>query len=255
MRSIVILALLAWFAACKTNKASVVPELVGGSEELYMYQWNLVELNSKPAAGATLLLSPGQVNRVAGNTSCNNMTGTMELKMDHAVKFNPLATTRKACMGENVEQPYLKALESATHWSIKDKQLFLLSGNTVVARFNAQDVSKSLPDEFKGNWELEYITGPRIAFEGLYPEKKPLLIYEAGDDYSGNTSCNGMGGKLVYDGQVLSFKPPITTMMACPGDGEQTFLKTLAMVDGYVMEEGKLVLRSKGVAVMRFAKK
>ena len=26
-------------------------------------------------------------------------------------------------------------------------------------------------------WELDYISGPRIAFEGLYPDKKPQISF------------------------------------------------------------------------------
>jgi heat shock protein HslJ len=44
-------------------------------------------------------------------------------------------------------------------------------------------------------------------------------------------------------------------MMACPGEGEQTFLRTLDTVDAWVIDGGKLVLKSRGVDVMRFARK
>lgn len=29
------------------------------------------------------------------------------------------------------------------------------------------------------NWELEYLSGPRIAFNGLYPDKKPTITFNA----------------------------------------------------------------------------
>lgn len=39
-------------------------------------------------------------------------------------------------------------------------------------------------------WELEYITGTRIAFEGLFPEKKPTLDFRLGKGVlGGNTGC------------------------------------------------------------------
>ncbi|HLO79744.1 MAG TPA: META domain-containing protein, partial [Chitinophagaceae bacterium] len=226
----------------------------------YMYQWDLTELNGKSVAansGAKLLFLPGQIGGVTGSTGCNNLKGTMELATDHRIRFSPLAVTQKACIGANIEQEFLKSLEQAKLWSINNSQLELIDGAKVLAKFNGVKPSApaTLPEEFKGNWELEYITGPRIAFEGLYPDKKPTLIYEGGTEYKGNTSCNGMGGNLMVTATGVIFNPPITTMMACPGNGEQTFLKTFKEVDSYEIKDGKLILKSKGVEMMRFVRK
>jgi heat shock protein HslJ len=30
----------------------------------------------------------------------------------------------------------------------------------------------------EGTWQLNYITGPRIAFEELYPDNKPTITFE-----------------------------------------------------------------------------
>jgi heat shock protein HslJ len=252
-----VLTLTGLVLSCTSQKKLSQPDLTGGSEDLYRYQWNLTTLGGKEVGEtkAKLLFSPGEKSKVTGNTGCNVMNGTMELKEGHGMTFSPLAVTRMACPGNETEQPFLKAFEQVTNWSIKDNVMSLYSGSTVLATFKGADVSGTLPEAFKGTWELEYITGPRIAFDGLYPDKKPVLIYEGGDEYKGNTSCNGMGGKLVTSATGIQFKPPISTMMACPGNGEQTFLKTLAMVDGYAIDNGKLLLKSKGVDIMRFVKK
>jgi heat shock protein HslJ len=267
MRSFPIAAvvLLVLMSSCKTQKPATEqtvnpPVIMGGSEELYMFQWNLAELNGKAVeanAGARLFFAPGRISGVTGNTGCNSLKGTMELGTEHTIKFSPMAVTQKACMGATVEQEFLKALEQTKLWSISNQQLQLIDGAKVIATLNGVKpaAAASLPDEFKGTWELEYITGPRIAFDGLYPDKKPTIIYEGGTEYKGNTSCNGMGGSLKLTESGVVFNPPITTMMACPGDGEQTFLKTLKDVDGYEFREGKLFLRSKGIDVMRFGRK
>lgn len=261
MRSVSIAAVIFLaLVSCKAQKPLTPPAIMGGSEELYMYQWNLAELNGKVVdaiSGAGLLFSPGQINGVTGNTGCNNLKGTMELGADHGLKFSPMAVTRKACMGASVEQEFLKCLEQTKHWSINNGQLQLIDGSKVIAKLNGVKPSAvaSLPEEFKGTWELDYITGPKIAFDGLYPDKKPTLIYVGGTEYKGNTSCNGMGGNLKVTETGVGFNPPITTMMACPGEGEQTFLKTFKEVDGYAFKEGKLFLKSKGVEVMRFVRK
>jgi heat shock protein HslJ len=251
--------LLAFIFACKSQKsAATAPKLEGGSEELFMYQWNLTELNGKAVdegINANLAFAPGQVSRVTGNSSCNQLNGTIELKEDHGIRFSPFAVTRMACMGVNVEAEFLKVLEQTKSWSVKNGQLQLIDGPKVVAKLNGVKPAAAIPAELQGTWVLEYITGPRIAFDGLYPDKKPTMIIKENGEFAGNTSCNGMGGRLYVMDSELKFDAPVTTMMACPGNGEQTFLKTLKDIDSYEIKEGKLLLKGKGMAMMRLVKK
>jgi heat shock protein HslJ len=251
-------ALMMILFACKSQKpVAVAPQLQGGSEEFYMYQWNLAELNGKSVdagMGAKLLFSPGQISGVSGSTGCNNLKGTMELKADHGIKFSPLAVTRMACMGANVEAEFLKALEQTKSWSVANGQLQLIDGSKIVARLNGVKPATGVPAVLQGTWELEYITGPRITFDGLYPDKKPTMIIKENGEFAGNTSCNGMGGRLHVLDSEFRFDAPVTTMMACPGNGEQTFLKTLKDIDSYEIRDGKLLLKGKGIDLMRLRK-
>ena len=251
--------LLMLLFACKSQKpVAEAPQLQGGSEEFYMYQWNLEELNGKKVdagMGAKLLFAPGQTSGVTGSTGCNNLKGTMELKADHGIKFSPMAVTRKACTGANVEAEFLKVLEQTKSWSVINGQLQLIDGSKVVAKLNGVKPYVGVPAAMLGTWELEYITGPRIAFEGLYPDKRPTMIIKENGEFAGNTSCNGMGGKLHVLDSELKFDAPVTTMMACPGNGEQTFLKTLKDIDSYEIKEGKLLLKGRGVEMMKFVRK
>jgi heat shock protein HslJ len=109
-----------------------------------------------------------------------------------------------------------------------------------------------------GTWELNYISGPRIAFEGLYPEKKPTITFDvAGNKVMGNSSCNSFNGKLNVTGNKINFNEPMAmTRMMCPGDGETTFMETLKKVDSWSVTDGKtLNLLMGDVAMMRFSKK
>lgn len=105
-------------------------------------------------------------------------------------------------------------------------------------------------------WELEYISGPRIAFNGLYPEKKPYIMFNASENqFSGNTSCNGYSGKYTKKENSIQFADPIKTMMFCEGGGEETFLRTLAKVNKFAIDsDGKLLLLLDDVPMMRFKK-
>ncbi len=108
-----------------------------------------------------------------------------------------------------------------------------------------------------GTWELDYISGSRIAFSGLYPDKKPVVTFDVENTkISGNTSCNAFNGKLVADGNKINFADPLaTTRMMCPGEGERAFLETLKKVNTYAISGNTLTFIMGDVAVMRFVRK
>ena len=112
-----------------------------------------------------------------------------------------------------------------------------------------------------GTWELNYISGPRITFDGLYPNKKPTIKFDAkANQVSGNASCNTYSGKLIVDGNKIDFTQPmaVTKMMCLDGlQGEQTYLATLQKITSYdVTDDGKtLNFISGDIAMMRFTKK
>lgn len=106
-------------------------------------------------------------------------------------------------------------------------------------------------------WELEYITGPRIAFDGLFPENKPQITFNtAKKEVSGTTGCNGFTTKYTLDGQTIKFDENFPmTMKYCEGGGEQVFLKMIKEVNHYYIDtEGKLFLNKGDVPMMRFKK-
>ena len=112
----------------------------------------------------------------------------------------------------------------------------------------------------EGNWELNYITGPRIAFEGLYPNKKPAINFDLKEKrISGNNGCNSFSGTLKVEGNKIDFTQPlaVTKMMCLNGQGEQVFMSTLSKIDTYsITENGKtLNFISGDIAMMRFTKK
>lgn len=109
--------------------------------------------------------------------------------------------------------------------------------------------------DLSGTWTLKYITGPRIAFDGLYPEKKPHVIFDLSENrISGHTSCNGFGGEVVIDGDKITIDKVIQTMIACEGIGEQTFTKALSAITNYKVENSILSLYAGDIEMMRFSK-
>ncbi|RZM25609.1 MAG: META domain-containing protein [Pedobacter sp.] len=109
-----------------------------------------------------------------------------------------------------------------------------------------------------GVWELNYVSGPRIAFNGLYPAAKPFIEFNTREKkFSGNTSCNSFSGSLVADDALINFSEPfIMTKMACPGEGEATFVENLKKVNTYsIGSDTTLYFMMGDIVIMRFNKK
>lgn len=114
--------------------------------------------------------------------------------------------------------------------------------------------------KLEGMWELNYITGPRIAFDGLYPNKKPTINFNVKENQVyGNNSCNTFTGTLKVTANKIDFTQPMATtrMMCADVQGEQVFMNTLQKVTSYdITDDGKtLNFISGDIAMMRFTKK
>jgi len=137
------------------------------------------------------------------------------------------------------------------------KQLKILAVLVIIFSLNACKSTKTIADKlYNTAWELDYISGPKIAFNGLYPDKKPQITFNKTTNHvEGNASCNGYRAEYTLNGNSISFgEPGPTTMMYC-GEGEQTFLSTIKKINKYSFDdEGKLVLMLDDVAMMRFKK-
>ena len=136
------------------------------------------------------------------------------------------------------------------------KKMFSLLFLTII--IGACSSTKKTTDEnlFNTTWELDYLSGPRIAFDGLYPDKKPTVTFDkATNTVQGNNSCNGYSASYTLNGNQISFGDPgPSTMMFC-GEGETFFLSTMKKINNYKMDsDGKLNLMMGEVSMMRFKK-
>ena len=109
---------------------------------------------------------------------------------------------------------------------------------------------------YNAPWGLDYISGPRIAFNGLYPGKKPQIAFnKVTKKAEGNDSCNGYSADFNLDGNSISFgEPAPTTLMYC-GKGEKVFLNMMKKINKFEIDaDGKLNLMINDVSMMRFHK-
>jgi|SRR6218665_1095357 len=142
--------------------------------------------------------------------------------------------------------------------------LFLMScsSKSSTAEQEAADeatVKENPVSNLDGIWELNYISGPKIAFEGLYPDKKPFLSFNTGEGrVSGNSGCNSFTGNASISTNRFRVDENLAmTKMFCPGEGENNFMESLKKVNTYsISDEGKTLNLIMGdIAIMRFSKK
>lgn len=112
--------------------------------------------------------------------------------------------------------------------------------------------------QLEGEWIMNFISGPRIAFDGLYPEKKPEIRFDLAEHrMSGFSGCNNFSGSFNVNNYVISFPNEIAmTRMICPNmQGESTFMDILKSIDNWSVQGNVLQLNAGPVTMMRFERK
>jgi heat shock protein HslJ len=259
-----VLFLILLLTGCSNTKSTTELYRIKDSLSKILYQndWKLTFLyGTKVSSNTTALLSftPGDSMKVSGHTGCNSLSGHFELPGNAGLTFSSVASTKMACIDDKankMENSFLEMLPVITRWYIDGDVLTLYSKEHLSATFKAQRKASTNEEmQLNGTWELNYISGPKIAFEGLFPNKKPTLIFNfPNEDASGNGSCNGYNVKVKVDGNTIHFGNALSTMMACEGNGEPVYFKTLKTVTSYSVDENSLTLIMGDIAVMRFSK-
>lgn len=139
------------------------------------------------------------------------------------------------------------------------KKIILALSVVLLAFLSGCSASKTVADKnlYGSTWQLEYISGPRIAFEGLFPENKPQLTFaEKEKEVSGNSSCNGFSTSFALNGNGIKIETPkAMTMRFCEGGGEKVFLQMMEKVNKFSFDkDNKLNLMIDDVPMMRFKK-
>ena len=129
-------------AASSTAASNTPIQVEQGSEVLYMYRWELKELNGATIEEAKrgqffLLFTPGQVGRVSGKGGCNRISGNVELLENRGLKFGAIASTKMACPDMEQEAIFLKSLAEVNQWKIVNNVLYLQKDGSNLALFQS----------------------------------------------------------------------------------------------------------------------
>lgn len=260
----IIMALLFFCSACgPSKKASPSGEPVSDMTitPLTGKKWKLIELNGQPVAGTINNKEPfiefnDTDKRYSASGGCNGLGGTYALTDKGRITFSQGMSTMMACENMEVENQLKEVFGKADNFTINNNILSLNKARMApLARFRAIE-NDEVAGRLNGTWELDYISGPRIAFEGLYPAKKPVITFNLPDTIAtGNSSCNNFRSAVTINGNNIKFGMPASTRMACPGAGESTFFKTLESINKFSVSGNTLNLIRGDIAVMRLQRR
>lgn len=228
------------------------------SEPSLFQKWDLISLRGENVTArdhkSIFIEFSDSTNKASGSGPCNRFFSTFT-RNDHNLKLSSIGSTKMACINNEynrLELSFFECLQKTDSYAFEDGKLLLKADGKTLAEFESHNPT---PDTLSGKWELFYISGRKIAFQGLYPDARPTLTFTAGsNDISGFTSCNSMSAKYVAKKGKPLFKPGVMTLMACPGEGEQVFMETFKKIDDFNVKDDTLTLFVKSIPMMKFKK-
>ena len=136
------------------------------------------------------------------------------------------------------------------------KKMILLSSLLLVALILAACGGGS-NELLNTTWQWTSMTESLPAAQSVVPNPENYTIQFKNDGtFNAKVDCNQVSGSYELDGDRLTFRPGPSTMAECGPDSlYNLFLSNLAVVDGYAIEDGALILKfGAGLGVMHFEK-
>ena len=188
-------------------------------------------------------------HRLGAQAGCNSMGGQASFSGGH-LAVGDLATTEMGCdPPRHAQDEWLgRFLTSRPEWSREGATLTLDNGTT---RIVLQDREVADPDRpLRGTkWVVDTIVEGQSASSVPAGAEAFVVFAGSGDEFQGNTGCNGMGGKSqVHENtSTITFSEVISTKMACEDGRMRLERAVLATLDGdvrYKIEAAFLTLDS-----------
>ena len=189
--------------------------------------WKLVEANGVRVTRSDAAISfDNAVRGFSGNTGCNSMSGTVDVR-GRNIDFGPVRTTRRACKlaaGNVAESVVLRGLENARTFDVRGDNLRLYDRRgRVLLRFTKSERG----DNSGGNdaarlddrkWVLEQIKGRQT----FVPLPYAFINFDAQRrSAGGDSSCNVFGGEYTVTGDRINIRNIVSTMRACVEDSSK----------------------------------
>jgi heat shock protein HslJ len=223
------------------NKSKLPPSLIGTIWAAATIDGQMVTDDS----GIVVGISEGRIGGFAG---CNTYSGPYSVE-GNQVSIGPLASTRKACENElmDQEQTYLTNLEQANSYSIENEELHLLdeSGTTTLTFVIVE------PADLEGNeWELVTYNDGNQALVSVLPDTLVTATFNDGS-IMGSGGCNDYEGNYEVQGNDISIGTLAANLAFCSDpegimDQEASFFQALESAARFQIVIDRLELVSEG---------
>jgi uncharacterized membrane protein len=100
-------------------------------------------------------------------------------------------------------------------------------------------------------WTLKTINGAAPAADAFPKGKLPTFSVHQGN-WAGSDGCNSGGGKVMVNGNNIKIEPGRSTLMACPGNGSDTYKKALHSATAYKLDGNTLYLMAGDKEVLKY---
>jgi heat shock protein HslJ len=191
--------------------------------------------------GTRISLRFSDSHEIGAQAGCNSMSGPASFEAGRLV-VGDLATTEMGCDPARHTQDewlarFLTSRPKAQADNRADLSAETLTLETDSTRVVLTDRKVAEPDRpLRGTkWVVDTIVEGESA-SSVPAGAEASVIFGDGDRLSGNTGCNGMGGKAVVheDTHTVTFSEVITTKMACDDDRMRLERAVLATFKGDV---------------------
>jgi len=106
----------------QTSETSITKDSVS----IKNIKWKLVTLMGKDVSDKkAFIMFSDEDNKVFGHGSCNNFSGTYQLKEGNQITLSKMTATLMACIDMEVENQFMAILEKADNYSLNDKTMTL----------------------------------------------------------------------------------------------------------------------------------
>ena len=210
-------------------------------------EWELVEAYGRTVRNSSAGIKFSENgSRFTGNTGCNQMFGSVDIK-GRNIDIKGISTTKRMCKmmpGSLTENVFLRAMRDTSRYDRTGVTLRFMDrrGQTLLKFQRVQNERSDTHLESK-KWVLEQIKGRQT----FVPLPYAFVNFDARKGTAGgNTSCNVFGGDYNVRGSSIAFSNIISTMRACVEDNkmsvERDMLVGLREARRFEIRAGRLLL-------------
>ena len=244
-------------SACQGNSAAPGIPLVGTLWLMESYR-NAQGKTVPAQPGSQATISFEDPDRVFGNTTCNQYSGSYQLD-GNKLTISPGAMTMMACVDPALadqESDFLAALSATETYKIQGEQLMFLdqTGATVLT-FKVLH-----PSALTGtNWQVTVYNNGKEALVSVLAGSEITALFSEDGKLSGMAGCNNYNASYEVDGNALSISPAATTRKFCADpeglmEQESAYLKALESVKSFEISADILTLKDlNGTVLVKYS--